>query len=83
MSNRLRTISLAAFGLAFSCPVLADNPFHMAPYDFLSGNHIDTHQENNLTVNRTMGAPESLIGNFYIILQAMLHKFSASGNLVW
>jgi hypothetical protein len=63
--------------------VLADNPFHKAPYEFLFGNHIDTHQENSLTVNRTTGAPDSLLGNFYIIFQAMLHKSSTSGNLVW
>lgn len=67
MSNRRHSIGLAAFGLALSSAVLADNPFHMAPYDFLFGNHIDTHQENNLTVDPTTGAPESLLGRFYII----------------
>jgi hypothetical protein len=67
MSNRRHSICLTACGLTLSGAVLADSTFHKAPYDFLFGNHIDTHQENNLTVNPNTGAPESLLGRFYII----------------
>lgn len=65
--NKLTIISLAASTLLISGAGQADNVFHKAPYDFLFGNHIDTHQENNLTVNKYTGAPESLFGRFYII----------------
>ncbi len=36
---------------------------HATPFDFLFGNHIDTHQETNLI---TTGSSESLFGRFYI-----------------
>ena len=65
--EKLTMIGLAAITLGFTGAVQADNNFHKAPYDFLFGNHIDTHQENNLTVNMDTGAPESLLGKFYII----------------
>ena len=38
---------------------------HDAPYDFLFGNHIDTHQRTLLRVRS--GDPVSLFGFFYII----------------
>lgn len=40
--------------------------FHAAPFDFLFGNHIDTHQQLRLTTTAA-GEPESLQGSFYII----------------
>lgn len=65
--RKLTSISLAAIVLGFSGAVQAGEVFHEAPYDFLFGNHIDTHQENNLAVDNDTGAPESLLGKFYII----------------
>lgn len=60
-------IGLAATTMLLSAVTQAGNFFHKSPFDFLFGNHIDTHQENNLTVNAHTGAPESLLGRFYII----------------
>lgn len=65
--RKLTIISVAAIALGFTGAVQAGKIFHKAPYDFLFGNHIDTHQENNLTVDNGTGAPESLLGKFYII----------------
>jgi hypothetical protein len=65
--RKLHIIGLTAILLGFTSTAQAGNDFHKAPYDFLFGNHIDTHQENNLTVNNDTGAPESLFGKFYII----------------
>lgn len=45
----------------------AGNDFHAAPFDFLFGNHIDTHQETYLKVNKRNGTPRRLFGEFYII----------------
>ena len=64
---KLTTIGFSASTLLFAGAVQSATAFHAAPYDFLFGNHIDTHQENNLTVNNETGAPESLYGKFYII----------------
>jgi len=41
------------------------NDFHDAPYNFLFGNHIDSHQETKIKMKR--GNPVSLKGFFYII----------------
>ena len=41
------------------------NDFHEAPYNFLFGNHIDTHQETKIKIKR--GHPVRLKGYFYII----------------
>jgi len=61
-------ISLAAAAIALAAPVTrADSFFHKAPFDFLFGNHFDTHQETRLDVNLRTGAPEELQGKFYII----------------
>ena len=65
--RKLTIIGLAACTLGFTGAVQAGNYFHKAPFDFLFGNHIDTHQENNLSVNKDTGEPESLLGKFYII----------------
>ncbi|MGB5541325.1 MAG: hypothetical protein WBO37_14650 [Gammaproteobacteria bacterium] len=63
----LTLIGSAAMPLLFTGAVQAASFFHKAPFDFLFGNHMDTHQENNLTVDGNTGAPESLLGKFYII----------------
>jgi hypothetical protein len=53
--------------LLYSGPAwAAGTNFHKAPFDFLFGNHIDTHQENKLTLNKD-GSPKALRGFFYII----------------
>lgn len=44
----------------------AGKPLHGAPFDFLFGNHIDTHQETKLKLTKS-GDPEQLSGRFYII----------------
>ena len=41
--------------------------FHGKPFDFLFGNHIDTHLETKLTINKRTGEPKKLFGKFYII----------------
>ena len=48
----------------WSFTALADD-FQEAPYDFLFGNHIDTHQETKIKLKK--GAPDSLKGSLYII----------------
>lgn len=61
--------NLIAVMLCVAAPsARADNPFHQAPFDYLFGNHFDTHQETRLDVNRQTGAPVELQGKFYIIL---------------
>ena len=47
-------------------PVMAGD-FHAPPKDFLFGNHIDTHLENKLKIDKD-GNPESLRGSFYVII---------------
>ena len=47
--------------------VQAGNDFQDPPFDFLFGNHIDTHQETNLKTAKNTGDPDSLFGKFYII----------------
>ena len=46
-------------------PALAGD-FHAPPRDFLFGNHIDTHQETKIKLDKN-GNPVSLSGFFYII----------------
>ena len=48
--------------------------FHEAPYNFLFGNHIDTHQETKLKMKR--GQPVSLKGFFYIIFTGEIDPVS-------
>ena len=64
--KKLTIIGLAAVTLGFTGVVQAGNNFHGAPFDFLFGNHIDTHQETNLKLDKN-GDPGSLFGKFYII----------------
>lgn len=47
--------------------VQAGNDFHDKPFDFLFGNHIDTHQQTRLKVNKHTDEPKSLFGKFYVI----------------
>ena len=66
----MRTLSVGMTAAALLCAasaVHADDFFHKAPFDFLFGNHFDTHQETRLDVDRQSGAPEELQGKFYII----------------
>jgi len=61
-------IAIATLALMPAATVVqAGNGFHDPPFDFLFGNHIDTHQENNLKTNKNTGDPDSLFGKFYII----------------
>jgi hypothetical protein len=61
-------MAIVTVGLMFAfTPVHAGNDFHDPPFDFLFGNHIDTHQETNLKINRKTGDPKSLFGKFYVI----------------
>jgi hypothetical protein len=61
------TAGLATLGLMFSGMTTAGNdPFHAAPFDFLFGNHIDTHQRTATRTGDT-GDVESLYGRFYIM----------------
>ena len=53
---RALAMALAAVALLSGAPgVRADNFFHKAPFDFLFGNHFDTHQETRLDRNSTDG----------------------------
>ena len=63
LTSILASLALLSTGSA----VQADNYFHKAPYDFLFGNHIDTHQENKLSIDKKTGEPKELRGKFYII----------------
>jgi len=74
--KKLTSMFSALALLSAGSMVLADNYFHKAPYDFLFGNHIDTHQENNLTINDMTGEPESLFGKFYIIFTGEIDEAS-------
>ena len=74
--KKLTSIFSALALLSAGSTVLADNFLHKAPYDFLFGNHIDTHQENNLTLNAITGEPESLLGKFYIIFTGEIDEAS-------
>jgi len=61
-------IAIATLALISAATVVqAGNGFHDPPFDFLFGNHIDTHQETNLKTNKNTGDPDSLFGKFYII----------------
>ncbi len=61
-------IGIATLMLMFTGSLVqAGNSFHDRPFDFLFGNHIDTHQETNLKTNNDTGIPDSLFGKFYII----------------
>ncbi len=65
---RALAMALTATALLSVAPgVRADSFFHKAPFDFLFGNHFDTHQETRLDRNQQTGAPEELQGKFYII----------------
>lgn len=58
----------ASLGLMFTgTAAQAGGDFHDPPFDFLFGNHIDTHQETNLKINKQTGEPDGLFGKFYII----------------
>ena len=57
------TLAILIFN-PWSFTALADD-FHAEPYDFLFGNHIDTHQETKLKLKD--GQPNSLKGFLYII----------------
>lgn len=62
------------YTLIYTLAILIFNPwsftalaadFQEAPYDFLFGNHIDTHQETKLKLKK--GEPDSLKGFLYVI----------------
>ena len=75
--NKPSKIGLVTSTLLFyAAAVQANNFFHKAPYDFLFGNHIDTHQETNLMVNDDTGQPQSLLGKFYIIFTGSIDPVS-------
>ena len=67
----LMTLALALSGTAVQAAwpgdvYPGDNTFHAAPYDFLFGNHIDTHIQLELKTKKD-GSPKKLKGAFYII----------------
>ena len=66
--KKLTSIIASLALLTAGSVVQADNFFHKAPYDFFFDNHLDTHQETNLTLDGTTGDPypESLLGKLYI-----------------
>ena len=64
--------SIFAF-ISWTFTAFADD-FHDAPYDFLFGNHIDTHQETKLIINH--GQPKRLKGFFYIIFTGEIDPLS-------
>ena len=57
----------------WSITAFADD-FHDAPYDFLFGNHIDTHQETKIKIK--WGHPVRLKGFFYIIFTGEIDSVS-------
>jgi len=57
------TLAILIFS-PWSFTALADD-LHEEPYDFLFGNHLDTHQETKLKLKK--GDPDSLKGFLYII----------------
>lgn len=62
-------VALALFAAVANAGPGTVNPgdsFHAAPFDFLFGNHIDTHQQLKMTVTAG-GEPVSLTGFFYVI----------------
>ena len=65
-------ISLALFALSGTVAnagpgtVYPGGSFHAAPYDFMFGNHMDTHQQLRLKTTAG-GEPKTLRGSFYII----------------
>ena len=52
----------------------SEDDFHDPPYNFLFGNHIDTHQETKIKIKR--GHPVSLKGFFYIIFTGEIDSVS-------
>lgn len=67
MKSILSLIASLALGIASSLPAQAGENFHDEPFDFLFGNHIDTHQETRLTIDKATGLPKRLFGKFYVI----------------
>lgn len=64
--NRCTLVYTLAIFILIPWPFAAfADGFHDAPYDFLFGNHIDTHQKTSLSIRD--GQPKRLRGIFYII----------------
>ena len=59
-------LSGAAVQAAWPGDVIPDDVFHAAPFDFLFGNHIDTHIQLELKTKKD-GSAKKLSGSFYII----------------
>lgn len=57
-------VAILYFSTGLSTALAGD--FHDSPRDFLFGNHLDTHQETKLKLDKA-GEPKSLSGNLYII----------------
>ncbi len=66
MSLILTLAGTTVQALGWPGDVYPGDTFHAAPYDFLFGNHIDTHIQLNLRTRYT-GDPKVLTGAFYII----------------
>jgi hypothetical protein len=66
MRTIFTNVILALYGFALTTALQADDFFHKPQHDFLFGNHIDTHQETRLKLDKITGAPISLFGKFYI-----------------
>ena len=69
-------IAVLFFSTGLSPAIAGD--FHAPPRDFLFGNHIDTHQETKLKLDKN-GEPESLSGFLYIWLPPNIEPDPISG----
>ena len=75
--NRTLIAVLASLGLIATGSIAkAGNDFHDPPFDFLFGNHIDTHQETNMKLDKDTGNADNLFGKFYIIFTGEIDEAS-------
>ena len=66
LMNIIRLAGVLLIMILTGVPAMAGD-FHKPPKDFLFGNHIDTHQENMLKLDKD-GNPATLRGTFYVII---------------
>ena len=64
--NKYPILMIAVLFLSTGLSNASARDFHALPWDFLFGNHIDTHQETKLKLDKA-GNPVRLSGFFYII----------------
>ncbi len=66
MSKAILNVSVLGFFVMLLANSTQASEFHATPFDFLFGNHIDTHQETKLKLSKR-GSPKKLFGSLYII----------------